>query len=515
MLLVSHQQIEHLPHRPDAAKQRWWGLAFICLAILVSCIDMTIINVALGSISRELDASINQLQWIVDGFLIALAGLILVGNGLGDRFGRRLVFALGLVGFAVSSLLAALSTTSTELIGARVLMGASAALFLPTALSLIAVTFPQELRAKAIATWAAVGGIGIALGPTIGGYLVQNFGWSWIFLVNIPPVIVAIVGVMVTVPESKRPGEAPIDLFGALLSIVALCGIIYFLIEGSRDWTAPDVLVALSLGVLALISFITLELRKKAPLFDLRVCKRPMVIGGAGAVTAIYFSFIAILFLLPQVLVYVLDTSIFVSGLAILPLGIGMSISAPLFAGKWTAALGARWALVLGLIGLAVSTFALVFACRPEASIWAVFIPTFSYGVFCGLTVTPATAVIMSDVGVDKAGDGSAVNQLTRQIGGALGIAVVGSLLAVSYADRISPSLTALTAPDAAQASQSIEAAVALARTLPAPLGSDLVAAAQSSFEVGARLGFAVSAGAIALFALVALVVVKEPAREA
>lgn len=513
MQLVHHHELAHVTHEPPSRK-RWYGLIFICIAVFISAIDMTIINVALGAISNDMHASITQLQWVVDGFMIALGGLILVGNGLGDRFGRRLVFIIGLAGFALSSLLAALCNNPNQLIASRVLMGASAALFLPTALSLIAVTFPPEIRQKAIAAWAAIGGLGIALGPTIGGYLVQDFGWQWIFAVNIPVALIAVVGSCLTLPESRKPGEPSIDIVGAILSIIALTGIVFFVIEGSNGWTAPAVLVALAVGIVGLLAFIFVELHKRAPLFDLRVCKRPMVIAGGGAVSGIYISFMGILFLLPQLMVYVLGTSVFVSGLSILPLGIGMMVSAPLFAARWTAKVGMRWALVSGLSGMAIGALALVLACRPTASIWTALIPMFVVGFCCGLTVTPATTVIMSDVGIEKAGDGSAVNQLGRQIGGALGVAIVGSVLAAVYAAGVTPAIDVLPPGERAAASKSIEAALDAAAQLPPAQGVVLDSAARASFESGARIGFILCGLVLVAFALLALMMVK-PQRSA
>src|SRR5919108_184778 len=214
-----------------APDKRWWGLGVICVAIFISAMDMTIVNVALPDMSNDLDAGIGELQWVLDAFLVSLAGLLLVGSGLADRFGRRRVFLSGFVGFAAASVLTAASQTVGEVIAGRVLMGVAAACVLPPALSLLAVLFPPELRPKALGIWAGVAGVGLALGPVLGGVLVEVAGWRWVFLVNVPFVLVAAPLGLRWLPESRRPGTPPLDLPGVALSIVALTGIVFALIE--------------------------------------------------------------------------------------------------------------------------------------------------------------------------------------------------------------------------------------------------------------------------------------------
>ena len=212
--------------------------------MFISAIDMTIVNVALPDMSHDLDAGIGELQWVLDAFLVSLAGLLLLGSGLADRFGRRRVFVMGLVGFAVTSVLAAASQSVDEVIASRALMGAAAACVLPPSLSLLAVLFPPELRAKALGIWAAVAGVALALGPVVGGVLVDVASWRWVFLVNVPFVLVAAPLGLRWLPESRRPGAPPLDLPGAALSCVGLTGIVFALIEGvDAGWTSPAVLV--------------------------------------------------------------------------------------------------------------------------------------------------------------------------------------------------------------------------------------------------------------------------------
>src|SRR5919108_2058508 len=222
----------HFAPAPSAPEEkRWWGLWIICVAMFISAMDMTIVNVALPDMSNDLDAGIGELQWVLDAFLVSLAGFLLAGSGLADRFGRRRGFLSGFVGFAAASALTAASQTVGEVIAARGLMGVAAACVLPPALSLLAVLFPPELRPKALGIWAGVAGVGLALGPVLGGVLVEVAGWRWVFLVNVPFVLVAAPLGLRWLPESRRPGAPPLDLPGVALSIVALTGIVFALIE--------------------------------------------------------------------------------------------------------------------------------------------------------------------------------------------------------------------------------------------------------------------------------------------
>jgi EmrB/QacA subfamily drug resistance transporter len=483
-----------------ALDKRWWGLGVICVAMFISAMDMTIVNVALPDMSSDLDAGIGELQWVLDAFLVSLAGLLLVGSGLADRFGRRRVFLLGFVGFAAASVLAAASQTVEELIAARVLMGVAAACVLPPALSLLAVLFPPELRPKALGVWSAVAGFGLALGPVAGGVLVDVAGWRWVFLVNVPFVLVAAPLGLRWLPESHRPGVPPLDIPGVALSIFALTGIVFALIEGvDAGWTSPAVLFAAALGIGAGVVFFAVELRRAEPLFDVRVLARRRVSVGALAILAAYLSALGMLFLLPQYVQYVQDHSALAAGFELAPYGVGLgALSVP--SGRLVARHGPRPVLVGGLLIAAAGFVPLLFL-SSDTSPALVMLGAGIVGCGLGLIFPPATAVIMNDVGLEKAGDGAAVNQLARQVGAALGVAIVGSVFAAIYAAEVAGDNRV-----PAGAKESIEDATDIASRLHGMARVDLLDDAVESFDVAARWGLAVCMAVVLLAAASAAV---------
>jgi EmrB/QacA subfamily drug resistance transporter len=462
--------------------------------MFISAMDMTIVNVALPDMSNDLDAGIGELQWVLDAFLVSLAGLLLVGSGLADRFGRRRVFLSGLVGFAAASVLTAASQTVGEVIAGRVLMGVAASCVLPPALSLLAVLFPPELRPKAVGIWSAVGGVGLALGPVVGGVLVDVAGWRWVFLVNVPFVLLAAPLGLRWLPESRRPGAPPLDVPGVALSTVALIGIVFALIEGvDAGWTSPPVLCAAAVGTAAGVAFFAIELRRAQPLFDVRVLARSRVAVGAFAILAAYIASLGMLFLLPQYVQYVQDGSALVSGLELAPFGLGLGALAQV-GGRLMARYGPRVVLLSGLL-TAAAGFVPLLLLSGDSSPALLMLGTGIVGCGLGLAVPPATAVIMNDLGVEKAGDGAAVNQLARQVGGALGVAIVGSVFAAIYAAKIADG----GVPAAAE--ESIEDTTDVASRLHGAARVDLLHDAVTSFDVAARWGLGVCMAVVLLSA--------------
>jgi EmrB/QacA subfamily drug resistance transporter len=463
--------------------------------MFISAMDMTIVNVALPDMSNDLDAGIGELQWVLDAFLVSLAGLLLVGSGLADRFGRRRVFLSGFAGFAAASVLTAASQTVVEVIAARALMGVAASCVLPPALSLLAVLFPPELRPKALGIWSGVAGFGLALGPVAGGVLVDLGGWRWVFLVNVPFVLLAVPLGLRWLPESRRPGAPPLDLPGVALSTLALTGIVFALIEGvDAGWTRPAVLVAALLGIAGGVAFLAVELRRGRPLFDVRVLARPRVAAGAQAILATYVATLGMLFLLPQYMQYVQGHSARAAGFELASFGLGLGALASV-TGRLVARYGPRAVLLAGLL-TATAGYVPLLLLSHDSSPALVVLGTGIVGCGMGLTFPPATAVIMNDLGLEKAGDGAAVNQLARQVGGALGVAIVGSVFAAIYAAQV----TAEGGVPAA-AKESLEEATDVAVRLQGAARADLIHDAVASFDVAARWGLAVCMIAVLLSA--------------
>ena len=471
--------------------------------MFISAVDMTIVNVALPDISEDLNAGIGELQWVLDGFLVALAGLLLLGSGLADRFGRKRVFLSGMAGFGVASVLCALAPSTVTLIGARVLMGAAAACVLPPALSLIAVMFPPEERAHALGVWAATAGVGLVIGPVLGGVLVSEVGWQAVFLVNVPVAVAVVPAGIKVLPESKRPGTPPIDLLGVALSILSLGGIVFALIEGADvGWTRPEVIASGVIGVVAGAAFVRVELRGRHPLFDVRVCARPAVAGGALAILCIYIAFLGTMFLLPQYLQYVQGRSVVAAGLLLSPIGVGAAIGGR-YNARVYAALGARRTISGGLLALAASTGLFLLLSR-TTTVAVVMVGTGLIGVLIALVAAPATAVIMNDLGQKKAGDGGALNQLVRQVGGALGVAIIGTVFAGAFSSQIEEKLGRLSGPQRERATESIEEARDVLATVRQPLRGELAASVDDAFDLAARIGFGTCVAVLLLAAAVA-----------
>jgi DHA2 family multidrug resistance protein-like MFS transporter len=470
--------------------------------MFISAVDMTIVNVALPEISQDLNAGVGELQWVLAAFLVALAGLLLVGSGLADRFGRKRVFLGGMAAFAAASVLCALAPSPAALIAARALMGAAATCVLPPALSLIAVMFPPEERPRALGIWAAVAGAGLVLGPVLGGLLVREVGWEAVFLVNVPVAFVVVPTGLRVLPESTRPGTPPLDLLGVALSIASLGGIVFALIEGpDAGWSSPHVIATGAVGVLAGALFARTELQRREPLFDVRVLARPAVAAGALAILSVYIAFLGTMFLLPQYLQYVQDRSPVAAGLVLGPLGIGAAIGAR-YNARVFAALGPRLTVAGGIVGLAVAIGPLLLLGR-TTTVVVVLISTALIGALIALSVPPATAVIMNDLGEEKAGDGGAVNQLARQVGGALGVAIVGTVFAAIYGNRVGE-VQAFSGAQRERAEESIEEARDVLVGVAGPLRDQLVARVDDAYDVAARAGFGVCMAVLLLAAVVA-----------
>ena len=499
-----------------ADERRWWILAVLCFSLLVIVLDNSILNVAIPTIIRDLDASNSQLQWIVDSYTLVFAGLLLSAGALGDRFGRRPALQIGFVIFGFGSVISAIATSANQLIGTRAIMGIGGALIMPATLSIITNVFPPEERGRAIGVWAGVAGLGAALGPLTGGFLVEHFYWGSVFLVNIPIVVVGLIAGFFLIPDSKDPAAPRLDVVGALLSIVGLTALLFAIIEApSEGWGEPKILGSLVAGVVLLIAFVLWERHSSHPMLDVTFFRNPRFSAASGSITVVFFSMFGSIFLLTQYFQFVLGYTPLQTGIRMLPFALTMMVVAPT-SPRVVERIGTKVTVTIGLslvtIGLVTMSTLRVDSAYVDVA-WRLVV----MAAGMGLTMAPATDSVMGSLPLAKAGVGSAVNDTTRQVGGALGVAVIGSVLASTYGGKVDDFLTGLGAPDAAveAATSSLGGAAQVAADprVPADVGSRLMEIANQGFVDALHRGVLVAAVATALGAVMAFVFLPARAR--
>jgi EmrB/QacA subfamily drug resistance transporter len=481
-------------------------LLVLCLSLLVVVIDNTILNTALPTLARVLHAGTSSLQWITDAYTLCFAALLIPAGALGDRFGRKRSLIGGLAVFALGSLVAAVAPGTGMLILARVVMGLGAAFVMPATLSILNAVFPPVERPQAIAAWSAVAGVGVVIGPTLGGLLLSNFWWGSVFLINVPLVAVALAGVIALVPETAQPGGRRFDIPGVLLVAAGLVAIVDAIIEApDRGWAAPATPAELAGGLAALAIFVWWELRIGNPLIDLRIFASRAFTTAAASVTVIFFTLFGSLFLLTQYLQLVQGYSALSAGLRALPFAGAMALTSPL-SPVLARRLGTRFVIAGGLalmgLGLLDLSTAGVHTSYPVLAVAVAIM-----GAGMGLVMATASTTIMTAVPAHQAGAGSAVNDTIREVGGALGVAIVGSLSAAAYRSRLGDLLASrhVPGPVAHLATGSVAAADAVGRQLGGRPGGQIVSAAHDAFVSSMGLGIRVAA-AVALVSAVAAV---------
>lgn len=473
-------------------RRRWATLAVLSLSLVIIGLDNTILNVALPTLVNELDASASQLQWIVDSYILVFAGILLTMGALGDRFGRKLALNIGLVIFAVASVFAAFSDSANMLILTRAVMGIGGALIMPSTLSIITNIFHGAERGRAIAAWAAVAGLGIVIGPALGGWLLEHFWWGSIFLINVFVASVAILLGLFLVPESKDPDATPLDPIGAVLSIAGLVSLVYGIIEApAKGWTDPVVVACFIAAAILIAAFLWWENRTEHPMLRLDFFENPRFSAASGAVTLVFFAMFGTVFLLTQYLQYVLGFSPLEAGIRVMPIAT-MIVAAPLSA-RFVERVGTKIVVSIGLLIVALS-MAWLATTSIDSGYGHVAITLVLLGIGMGTAMAPATDSIMGSVPLAKAGVGSAMNDTTRQIGGALGVAVLGSILASVYASTMGTAVEVLPPEAAAFAQDSIGGAYRVAGQLGAA-GAPLIAAANQAFVDAMSIAVWVASG--------------------
>ena len=449
--------------------RRWAILGVLVVSLLVVVLDNTILNIALPTIQRDLKASQGELVWAVDSYILAFAALLFTWGVLGDRLGRKKVLVIGLVLFAAASAVCAFSVSSGMLIGFRAVMGIGGAAVMPTTLAIITVVFPPHERGKAIGAWAGAVGAAVALGPILGGVLLQNPQWSnwltgndWgsVFLINVPIVIVGVIAIVRVVPETKDPNPRRLDLQGLALSIIGLTALIYGIIHASstKNWLDPGVVIPVLGGIAVIALFLFLEARSDPSSFDVSLFRNRGYSVSLIAVSLAFFALSGITFTLPFYLQILRGYDTLIAGLCFVPFALGQIIAAPR-SGTTVLQFGYRKVITGGLILVALSLIGLLFL-QMDTPIWMLLVVFFIFGFGMGNVIAPASTVMQNVLPLARAGAGSAVQNTVRQVGGALGVAIVGTVLATQYAANLKDSLTQMPPefPEAAKqaASESV-----------------------------------------------------------
>jgi EmrB/QacA subfamily drug resistance transporter len=412
--------------------RKWWTLGAVAFGLFMIMLDNTVVFVALSSIQSDLHISQSELEWVVSGYALTFAVLMLTGGKLADMYGRRRIFIVGLAIFTASSLACGLATGAGFLIGARVVQGVGAALMNPATLSIIVATFPPRQRGTAIGIWVGVSAMALAIGPLIGGILTEQINWSWIFFINVPVGIVGIVVSRLFITESRDESEEQrLDLPGLLSSAIGLFGLTYALIEGNNyGWGSARILGSLAVAAVALVTFVVLEHRQRVPMLDLSLFKNSTFAGANVTMLLVALAMFGVFFFNSLYLGQVLGYSPIQTGAAFLPLTVLIVFVAPL-AGRFSDKIGSRWLMGAGLVLLSGSLLSFS-TLGVDSSFWDI-VPGLVLGGFgMSLAMTPTTAAAMGSVPVDKAGVGSAVLNSMRQVGGSLGIALMGAIVAAS-----------------------------------------------------------------------------------
>ncbi|MET7638731.1 MFS transporter [Streptomyces sp. NPDC005438] len=491
---------------PEAVHRRRWAILVVLMfSLLIVVLDNSILNVALKTIAEPdpvgLGASQSQLEWGVNAYTLVFAGLLFTAGLLGDRWGRKRVLLFGMVVFGLGSVLAAMSTSPGQLIAFRAMMGFGGAFVMPATLAILMNVFERDEQPKAIGIWTGAVGLAIAIGPVTGGLLLAHFWWGSVFLVNVPIVLVAIAAMLWLVPDSRDPAPGRLDPLGVLLSVVGLVLLVYGIIKGGQlaDFGSPEVLFTLVGGLLVLVAFVLYERRSEHPALDVRYFRDPTFSAAVTAIALVFFALMGVTFFGVFYLQSVRGYSPLQSGLMLLPLALAQMMFAPR-ARLVVDRFGARAVCTGGMVALALA-FTGFTLLDQHTPVWAMLVLFFFQGTAMAHIMPPATTSIMQSLPREKAGSGSAINNTFRQVGGALGVAVLGSFLSTAYRGGIQDKLVALPARVRHEAGESIEATLALTARA-GPSGQVLAEQARGAFVHAMHLTV-LGAAAVALLGAV------------
>lgn len=498
-------------------RQRWTALVFMGISLLVISLDNSVLNLALPSIAKDLGSTASQLQWIIDAYVVAIAGLLLTAGYLGDRLGRKPTLTVGLVLFALFSLGAALSSSTSMLIGMRAMMGIAAATILPATLSILTATFRQpKERAQAIAIWAAVFGLGMGIGPLVGGWLLDSFHWSSVFYINIPVIAIGIIGGGIFIENSKAENPRRIDFLGTILSIVGLFTLVYAIIRAGMDgWTETHVLYAFGTAVVLLAAFFIWELKSSYAMLPLHFFKNMSFTGANVAMTLVFFGLMGSFFFMGQFLQSVQGYTPLQAGVRLLPMACTSFVTAMISA-RVAGWIGTKYTVGLGILVTAFGFFYFAYIAAVDVSYGKIVIAMCLSSLGMGFTMSPATNSVMGSIPVSQSGVGSAMNNTTRQVGAALGVAVLGTIGNAAYIAKINavqwPAQLPAQALEAIKGS--IQGAHIVAQNIPIPqLSKMIIDQSNLAFTSGAERALLIGAFIMLASSIVTLIILPNKVR--
>ena len=484
---------------------RWWTLVVIALSVVIVVLDSTIVNIALPTLQSEMNTTLSELQWIINAYIMVFGALMLTTGALGDRWGRARMLQAGIVVFAGASLAAAFASSGGQLILWRAIMGIGGAMILPATLAIVTNVFPREERGKAIGVWAGLNGIGIALGPIIGGLIIESFKWNWIFLINLPVAAVALIAGWFLIPNSRDPHPKRLDIPGTIISAAALASLVFGLIQGGKEgWTDPTVIGTLAGAIVLVISFILWERHTDHPVLEMEFFKNRRFSAGVTAVCMMALAMVGITFGLTLYMQFVQGYTALETGIRFVPLALGIFIGAA-SVDRVVARLGTTGVIIMGFTGVAIAG-ALAAFWQTDTAYWQLGLILFGMGFFLGYIAAPATDAVMGALSEARAGIGSAMNTVGRLVAGSIGVAIIGSTLSTIYSSSFEKAATAIAGLPAEiidAASDSVGVAVTVAQQLPSSLGDALVQVAKESFMDGWQVMAFVTCGVSVLGAII------------